>query len=1173
MPVRKLMLAAVVCAVVFAAAALGNNVILLPGPSGTNPTVSAFRAEPFEALGSFSAAGGAFLVIPKPDGSRFYVIARNAAGTVVVTDASLTNVIQRIDLGVEASGAGLSPDGRRLIVLAGGMRIYDATQPNLVEITPSPAPDVGVNPVDVAFSHDSSRAFILSSASRRLTALNLATYAVAGSVDIPGISTAVVAAPNGLLYVSAQNRIYEVDGRTMTLRGNIPLNAMPGRMAVTPDGTRGLAVNQTPVTGSSILLFDLTNRSLLSAFPSFPPPGQLPPATDTVDKIVVVSNSRAFGFSSTTGRLFVITLSPFNVDEATFANLPPPNKFSGVTALAASDEQPAAAYLLVVAGGQVNRVNLMTNLLAGQLAVSPSPGEAVFAAPAGSGAAAGLIKFNDNQSVSPGGTSLPLVIRVLNAAGRPLVNVPVSFTTPTPGASLQSAMSATNAEGFASVTFVAPSASGLATVNASVAGGALTASFTLSVGTPGGGAGALQMVSGNGQVVQESFLTSEPLKVRAFDTAGNPVAGVTVIFSITAGTGTLNAGPDGTVAAGPASGIVVNMATNEDGFASVNFLSSGVPGGFSFVQATVNATYAGSSADFTVTTVLALLPGGAPAPLPTVTLIKPADRNIVGRAGQILPDAIRVAVAVSGGPQAGQPLPGVGVSVTTGLDPATGPTASCHGPGGTALTDASGIASCDLRVGGRIGTATLSVRTGGFNAQGPIQFQVLPGDPAVVEILQGDGQIGTPGQTLGQRLVARIRDAGGNLLPGTAVQWEVSPAGGATLSEVSTTADANGQVSARATLGNLAGPVQVRVRAGAAVGTFNLTVNIPISQMLKVSGDDQTAIINTAFARPLVVEVRNAQGSPVPGVPVSFTVMSGSATVGSPSAVTDSQGRASTSVTAGSSPGAVVVRAASGSFSVTFNLTVSPPGPIVTLTGVRNAISGDLGVTPGGIIAIYGDQIAPSIQGSVVGPNNLIGSLPTRLAGVEVRFGATPAPIYSVNNISGQQWVVVQAPWELAAPGTVSVTIRVGAGETVVNDVPVKPYQPGIFETLDEGGRRFAVLLNPDGSYVTRTNPARRGTRIRGFFGGLGQTNPATGTNRAGLPNQNVLANVVIGVNNEGVPVFLARMMEGVVGVYIVEFEVPANTAPGPDRPFAVAIFPGGGAPPIFGNPSEIPIQ
>lgn len=1173
MPEKKLTFAVAVCAALFAVAARGNNVILLPGPAGTNPTVNLFRAEPFESVGSFSASAGAFLALAKPDGSRYYFIARNPSNTVVVTDATLTNVLQRIDLGIEASGAGLSPDGRRLIVLAGSMRIYDTTQPNLVEITPSPSPDVGVNPVDVAFSPDSSRAFILSSASRRLTALDLATYTAAGSVDIPGISTAVLAASNGLLYVSAQNRIYEVDGRTMTLRGNIALNAMPGRMAVTPDGTRGLAVNQTPITGSSILLFDLTNRSLLSAFPSFPPPGQLPPATDTVDKVIVVSNDRAFGFSSATGRLFVITLNPFNVDEATFANLPAPNKLTGVTAIASSDEQPQAAYLFVAAGGQLNRINLATNLVAGQLAVSPAPAEATFAAPAGSGAAATVVKFNDNQALSPGGTSLPLVIRVLNSAGRPLFNVPVSFTTPTPGGSLQNAMNATNAEGIAAATFVAPAAPGTATVNVSIAGGAQTATFTISVGTPGGGTGALQMISGNGQVVQESFLTSEPLKVRAFDNAGNPLAGVTVIFSITAGTGTLNAGPNGTVASGPASGLIVNMATDENGFASVNYLASAVPGGFSFTQATVNATYAGSSVDFTVTTVLTLLPGGSPAPLPTVTLVKPADRNIVGKAGQILTDAVRIAVAISAGPQAGQPIPGVGVSVTTGLDPATGPSASCNAPGGTALTDASGIASCDVRVGGRIGTATLSVRTGGFNIQGPIAFQVLPGDPAVVEILQGDGQIGTPGQTLAQRLVARIKDAGGNLLAGTAVQWEVSPAGAVTLSEVATTADANGQVSARATLGNVAGPVQVRVRAGAAVGTFNLTVNIPISQILKVSGDNQIAIVNTAFSLPLVVEVRNAQGSAVPGIPVTFTVISGSATLGSPSVTTNAQGRASTTVTAGASPGAVVIRAAAGSLSVTFDLTVSPPGPIVALTGIRNAISGDLGVAPGGIVAIYGDGVAPGIQGSVVGPNNLIGPLPTQLAGVEVLFGTTRAPIYSVNNIGGQQWVVVQAPWELAAPGTVSVTIRVGAGETVVNDVPVKTYQPGIFETLDDQGRRFAVLLNPDGSYVTRTNPARRGTRIRGFFGGLGQTDPPTGTNRAGIPNQNVRANLAVGINNEGVPVFSAKLMEGVVGVYIVEFEVPANTTAGPDRPFAVAIFPGGGAPPIFGNPTEIPIQ
>ncbi|HSB13424.1 MAG TPA: hypothetical protein VLE22_03135, partial [Bryobacteraceae bacterium] len=145
--------------------------------------------------------------------------------------------------------------------------------------------------------------------------------------------------------------------------------------------------------------------------------------------------------------------------------------------------------------------------------------------------------------------------------------------------------------------------------------------------------------------------------------------------------------------------------------------------------------------------------------------------------------------------------------------------------------------------------------------------------------------------------------------------------------------------------------------------------------------------------------------------------------------------------------------------------------------------------------------------------------------------------------------------------------------ETTINDVPVKRYQPGLFETLDAEGKRFAVLLNEDGSYVTRENGAKRGTKVRMFASGLGQTNPALNTNYAGIAGQSVLAKVVIGVNNAGVPVVAAETMPGVVGVYMVTFDLPADTAAGPSRPFAIAIFPEDGGSLIFGNPSEIPVQ
>ena len=46
------------------------------------------------------------------------------------------------------------PDGKRLLVLAGGLRVFDLTTAADGEITPSPAPDVGANPNDLAVGVD-----------------------------------------------------------------------------------------------------------------------------------------------------------------------------------------------------------------------------------------------------------------------------------------------------------------------------------------------------------------------------------------------------------------------------------------------------------------------------------------------------------------------------------------------------------------------------------------------------------------------------------------------------------------------------------------------------------------------------------------------------------------------------------------------------------------------------------------------------------------------------------------------------------------------------------------------------------------------------------------------------------------------------------------------------------
>ncbi len=77
-----------------------------------------------------------------------------------------------------------------------------------------------------------------------------------------------------------------------------------------------------------------------------------------------------------------------------------------------------------------------------------------------------------------------------------------------------------------------------------------------------------------------------------------------------------------------------------------------------------------------------------------------------------------------------------------------------------------------------------------------------------------------------------------------------------------------------------------------------------------VSGNGQAGLVNTALAQPLVVKVTGADGSPLNGIAVQFTVTSGTASALPATAATDTSGQAKATVTLGNSAGNVTVVAA-----------------------------------------------------------------------------------------------------------------------------------------------------------------------------------------------------------------------------------------------------------------------
>ncbi len=114
-------------------------------------------------------------------------------------------------------------------------------------------------------------------------------------------------------------------------------------------------------------------------------------------------------------------------------------------------------------------------------------------------------------------------------------------------------------------------------------------------------------------------------------------------------------------------------------------------------------------------------------------------------------------------------------------------------------------------------------------------------------------------------------------------------------------------------------------------------VPVALPTITKVSGDNQTGAAGTALPNPLVVQVKNSAGNPQSGVTVNFAVTSGGGSVSPASAVTDTNGQASTTLTLGANPGATlpvthsVSATADGIGSVTFSATGNPSGNAQTV--------------------------------------------------------------------------------------------------------------------------------------------------------------------------------------------------------------------------------------------------
>ncbi|MGJ5815230.1 Ig-like domain-containing protein [Paludibaculum fermentans] len=1151
-----------------AAAADARYVYVLP-PTGTSSAQMLIYNEQIQPAGTVTVPAGSFQVLTNVPGDKAIVLATN--NVAAVSFATLPNgPVASLSLdGQPATFGAVTPDGLRLLVLAGSspgsLYIIDAINGNI-----QTGGKISINgiPREVVVTPDSRYAYIVSSGSPTalLTVVDLSTNQIVNQTQLAQVIGALHASisPLGQVYITGQYRMIEFDGRppfAEHARSEVVSN--PGRLHFSADGRYAIAANEL-LNGSSLICIDLQVKGATTAAGTEVSKILISTSSNTavrIDDIFPVNATTAIAYSALDQKMFGIGYPTLTANELALSGV---GVVNGVTSVTRTDEFPTTRNLYYTSGGKLSRFDLVQNTALGTADVGG--GTAAFvAAPNTAAVPQTLFTYGGGQTVAPAVT-IPYSVRAVDSNGRPVYGATVSFTSET--ATLTGAATSTNVDGYAWVLATSPAVNGDFVVRALVGAQSATLTSTVAGGTGGGTGGGggttdpgnvakVVKVSGDGQLVQNLFSVAVlPLVVKVVDATGAPLAGKEVTWSATTGIQFSN---------------LPTTVTDANGIAQITFFTNGDFQNASYQSYSATATCVGiGSTTFSVSA----FPAGQFFQ-PTIFITKPTqdNRSITVKLGTKLDAAVHAIVATA----TGIAIPNVGLRVSTPFtDPAQGPVVHCDGQtalNGTVLTAANGEVDCNLIAEGKTGSTSLLINVGEQRDFTGYTINVTPGDPVAPVIVQGNNQTGKPGVTLPLALTARIVDPSGNVLAGTAVTWELVTANSMTLINTISAADTNGLVSTRVILGPTPGKYKVRLKAGAKETNFDVTVETSATGFAKVSGDGQAVTpINTAFAQPLIVKVTDAQGAGVQGATVTWST-TGSVTLSATTSVTGADGRASVTVTAGSVPGGITVTAAVANLpSLTYSLQSRLPGPSVTATSFTNFASGVAGVSPGLLVQLTGAGLAPGVSGQV-NANILAGKLPLTLSGVTVEFqwngGSGFAPILRVANENGVESVLVQAPFEITGT-TVNAVVNVSGGSTNVLAIPVSLVSPGVLEDVS-GTRRAAVVIRSDGQAVTLNTPARPGETLRMYAIGLGQTSPTAITNQVGTPEQKVLANIAVGLDNAGIQVVSAQMAENLVGVYEIVFVVPVGITPG-DHPlgFVMEAVPGQ---PAYANGSILFVQ
>jgi uncharacterized protein (TIGR03437 family) len=229
-------------------------------------------------------------------------------------------------------------------------------------------------------------------------------------------------------------------------------------------------------------------------------------------------------------------------------------------------------------------------------------------------------------------------------------------------------------------------------------------------------------------------------------------------------------------------------------------------------------------------------------------------------------------------------------------------------------------------------------------------------------------------------------------------------------------------------------------------------------------------------------------------------------------------------------------------------LIYHPSGlPLPSISGVvsASAFGGFSDVAPGSWVEIYGSNLAPDTQGWTSA--NFTGNkAPTMLNDVSVSIGGQAA---FIDYISPTQ-VNAQLPSNIAAGGTLQLTVTNANGTSAAANLNVNPTEPGLLAPafFEIGAHQYVVAQHSDGSYVlpvgailgVTSSPAKPGEIVVIYGVGFGAVTPNTpaGEIATGANQLSASFEMLFGQTRAQLPYF--GLAPSFVGLYQFNVTVPA---------------------------------